>query len=57
MITRKSKMCLPWCKEKGCYDSYEKRFIGGKWFWVWVSHCKAADKMHKKILGKYKGRS
>jgi len=57
MITRKSKMCLPWCKEKGCYDSYEKRFIGGKWFWVWVSHCKAADKMHKKILGQYKGRS
>ena len=49
---RKSKTCVAWCKEKGCYDSYEKIKLDGKWLWVWISHCKERDKMHNKILGK-----
>jgi len=49
---RKSKTCPPFCKEKDCYDSYEKRMIGGKHFMVWVSHCNSLERIHKKILNK-----
>ena len=49
MQRRKSKTCPGYCKEKGCYDTYEKRVIGGKPFMVWVSHCKSLEKISNKI--------
>ncbi len=49
MKKRKSKTCPPFCKEKGCYDTYEQRKIGGKTYWVWVSHCKSLKRIHNKI--------
>ena len=50
MNKRKSKTCPKYCKEKGCYDTYEQRKIMGKTYWVWVSHCKSLEKLHKKLF-------
>ena len=47
---RKSQMCVKWCKNKGCFDTYEKRLIGGQSMAVWISHCIARNQLHNKIL-------
>ena len=52
MKKRKSQTCPRYCKEKGYYDTYEKRKIMGELRWVWVSHCKSLEKINKKILKK-----
>ena len=49
--TRKSQLCVAWCNSKDCFDSYEQRLIGGqKLYWVWISHCKAREGLHNKVL-------
>jgi len=50
---RKSKYCLKWCDGKGCYDTWEKRLLGGVPTWTWVIHCKELEKINKKVLGKF----
>lgn len=51
MKKRKSINCPPFCKHKDCYETYEKRLLGGIPYMVWIIHCKALEKIHNKILG------
>ena len=47
---RKSETCPPFCKEKGCYDTFEKIIIDGEEFKVWISGCKSLKRISNQAI-------